>query len=241
MMKIGILDAFPPTKSTINWNNTPVDAYIRLLESVNAPFEYEGYLVAQGQFPDSAEACDAYLITGSPKGVYESDPWITTLKCFIQDSYRSGKKLVGICFGHQILAQSLGGHAEKSHKGWGLGLSSFEINTRKPWMTEIPDLCKLYFVHQDQVVQLPPEAELLGSNDFCPNLVYTIDNRALGIQGHPEFGKDLMRELIGGREEMVGAQVQQNAMKSLENGSPDNQLFASWIVNFLTGTKVGSN
>ena len=117
-MKIGILDAFPPEElNTVSWNDTPVDAYIRFIESVEAPFEYEGYRVAQGEFPESPEACDAYLITGSPRGVYDSQPWIADLEKFIQDCYQAGIKLVGICFGHQILAHALGGHAEKSEKG----------------------------------------------------------------------------------------------------------------------------
>jgi len=232
-MKIGILDAFPPGKSTVIWNNTPVDTYILFFESVNAPLEYKGYLVAQGQFPESPDSCDAYVITGSPKGVYEDDPWIGDLQRFIQDCYRTGKKLVGICFGHQILAQSLGGHAEKSGKGWGLGLHTFELSTRKSWMTDTPDQCSLYFVHQDQVLQLPPEAELLGGNDFCPNLFYTIDNKVLSIQGHPEFGTEIMGKIVHGRKEMVSAQVYQSALNSLDNGKPDNQLLAQWIVNFL--------
>jgi len=237
MMKMGILDAFPPESSTVNWNDTPVDTYIRFLESVKTPFEYQGFLVAQGQFPESASVCDAYLITGSPKGAYESDPWIGDLERFIQDCYQAGKKLVGICFGHQILAKALGGRAEKSNKGWGLGLNTFELCAHKPWMTEIPDQCALYFVHQDQVVDLPQKAELLGGNDFCPNLFYTIDNQALGIQGHPEFGTEMMREIVNGREETVGTQVYQSAMNSLNNGTPDNQLFARWIVNFFTDSQ----
>jgi len=236
-MKIGILDAFPPEElKTVNWNNTPVDAYIRFFESVRAPFEYQGYRVSEGDFPESLDVCDAYLITGSPQGVYDSQPWIADLERFIQDSYQAGKKLVGICFGHQILAHALGGHAEKSEKGWELGLHSFEINTHKAWMTDKPDQCSLYFVHQDQVMHLPPEAELLGANDFCPNLLYTIDNKALGIQGHPEFTTEIMREILEGKEEKVDAEVHQNAVNSLDRGAPDNKLLAQWIVNFLTTT-----
>lgn len=236
-MKIGILDAFPPEiLDDVNWNKTPVDMYIRFFESVEAPFEYEGYRVAQGQFPESPDVCDAYLITGSPQGVYDSQPWIADLERFIQDSYQAGKKLVGICFGHQILAHALGGYAEKSDKGWGLGLHSIELRTRKPWMTDMPDQCSLYFVHQDQVMELPPGAELLGGNDFCPNLFYTIDNKALGIQGHPEFTTEIMHEILEGREEKVGEEVHKNAVNSLDKGSPDNQIFAQWIVNFLTAS-----
>ncbi|MEN8171357.1 MAG: hypothetical protein ABFS03_00605 [Chloroflexota bacterium] len=238
MMKVGILDAFPPGKSVVNWYDTPIDTYIRFLESAHAPFEYQGYIVSQGEFPESVDACDAYLITGSPKGVYNNDVWIANLERFIQVSYRAGKKLVGICFGHQILAQALGGRVEKSEKGWGLGLDTFKLSAHMPWMTETPDHCALYFVHQDQVIELPPGAELLGGNDFCPNLIFTIDNQALGIQGHPEFGLEIMGDIMLARKDTVGEDVYQKALDSLDNGKPDNQLFAEWIVNFFTGSTI---
>ncbi|MBL7161976.1 MAG: GMP synthase [Anaerolineales bacterium] len=232
-MKLGILNAFPPDESIIDWRDTPVDAYIRFLELVRPPFDYVGYDVARGQFPDSPDACDAYLITGSPKGVYESEAWISELAKFIREAYQAGIKLVGICFGHQILAQALGGHCEKSEKGWGLGLKSFQISRQKAWMTANSATCSLHFVHQDQVIHLPPEAELLGGNDFCPNLFFTISDGVLGIQGHPEFTKDMMQDILEARKDIFGQQVYETAMRSMESGTPDNQLLAQWVVNFL--------
>ena len=135
--KIGILCAIDPAQSKVNWNGTPIDAYIRFLQSVDAPFEYHGYDIAQNDFPHSPDACDYYVITGSPSGVYDKDPWIEPLMEFIRDGYSAGKKFVGICFGHQVLAEALGGHVEKSDKGWGLGLKSFEIKRRMAWMGDL--------------------------------------------------------------------------------------------------------
>ncbi len=232
-MKLGILNAFPPDENIINWHGTPVDAYIRFLELVQPPFDYVGYDIAGGQFPDPLDACDAYLITGSPKGVYDADVWIAELAAFIRDAYQAGKKLVGICFGHQILAHALGGQSERSDKGWGLGLKTFNISEQKSWM--IPGLaqCSLYFIHQDQVVHLPPGAELLGGNTFCPNLFFTIDDRVLGIQGHPEFSVAMMKDVLEARKVNLGKQVYQAVMRSVDNGKPDNRLMAQWVVNFL--------
>jgi GMP synthase-like glutamine amidotransferase len=169
-MKIGILNAINPDESKVNWGGSPVDAYIRFLQSVNAPFEFVGYEVALGQFPASPYECDAYVITGSPRGAYDSDPWIADLAQFIREGTQAGRKFAGICFGHQILAQALGGRVEKSEKGWGLGLKSFEITETKPWMNghSLQGAPALYFAHQDQVQELPPGAELLGGNEFCP-------------------------------------------------------------------------
>jgi GMP synthase-like glutamine amidotransferase len=233
-MKIGILNAFPPEESIVDWNGTPVDTYIRFLDLVPNPFTFIGYDVAIGKFPVSVEECDAYLLTGSPKGVYDSDDWITRLSIFVRDSYKAGKKLVGICFGHQILAHALGGHSEKSDKGWGLGLKDFEITSDKPWLTGMQGTCSLYFVHQDQVVELPPGAELIGTNAFCPNLFFVIEDQVLGIQGHPEFTLEIMNYIFTARQEIFEERVYESALESIEDGTPDNQLVARWIVNFLS-------
>ncbi|MCA9936779.1 MAG: hypothetical protein KC415_22745 [Anaerolineales bacterium] len=232
-MKVGILNAIHPNESEVNWQGTPVDAYIRFFQSVNAPFEFVGYGVAQGQFPASPTECDAYVITGSPKGAYETEEWIITLLQFIRDAYAAGGKLVGICFGHQILAQALGGRVEKSEKGWGFGAKAFTVTTEKPWMSAYQSTCSLYFAHQDQVMELPPKAELLGGNDFCPNAMYEIDGRVLGVQGHPEFTPAIMDDIsvgMAGKMEQTGFET---AVKSLHHTQPNNQLFGEWIVNFL--------
>lgn len=232
-MKIGILNAINSLTSRVNWQGTPTEAYIRFLESGDADFSYVGYDVALAEFPKSIDACDGYVITGSPNGVYDDAPWITELMQFIRDCYAADKKLVGICFGHQILAHALGGHTEKSEKGWGLGLKRFAVVAQKPWMTEPAGDFDLYFVHQDQVQQLPAEAELLGGNDFCPNAMFVLGNQVLGVQGHPEFTKPIMEDILAGKVGNVTEDVVKTAVSSVQNGTPDNNIFAHWIVNFL--------
>ena len=233
-MKLGILNAISSEESVVNWGGTPVDTYIRFFESVNAPFTYVGYPVTKGQFPASPDECDAYIITGSPKGVYDTGDWIAVLSQFIRESYLAGTKMVGICFGHQILAQALGGHAEKSEKGSGFGLKSFDITQPKAWMNGKPDRCSLYFAHQDQVIKLPPEAELLGGNTFCPIALYEIDKRVLGVQGHPEFSIGIMQDLLPIFREKLEPSMYEASVRSLDNGTPDNQLVAQWLVNFIS-------
>jgi len=235
-MKLGILNAIPPESAgRVDWQGTPVEGYIRFFQSAGVPFTYAGYQVAQGELPASPLECDAYVITGSPKGVYDEDPWIGLLAQFIRDCYQAKRKLVGICFGHQILAHALGGLAQKSERGWGFGMKSFEISGDKPWMNgQQPGRCSLYFAHQDQVIQLPPGAERLGGSEFCPNALFTIDGRALGVQGHPEFSREMMSGLITKAGEGMDPVVVQGAAQSLEQGQPDNLLLAQWIVDFLT-------
>ncbi|MCB9420696.1 MAG: GMP synthase [Ardenticatenaceae bacterium] len=231
--QVGILNAIHPQKSVIDWGGLPVDAYIRFFQDAGAPFTFVGYEVAQGQLPASPDECDAYVITGSSNGVYDLDAWIPELMAFVRESYRAGKKLVGICFGHQILAHALGGHAEKSEKGWGLGLKKFSVLQSKPWMTDGAEQCSLHFAHQDQVVALPPQAELLGGNAFCPNAFFVIGDQVLGIQGHPEFTRSMMEDLLGPMKTELEPVVHETAVSSLSQGTPDNELVGKWLVNFL--------
>lgn len=233
-IRVGILNAIHPQKSVINWGGSPTDAYSRFLQNAGAPFVFTGYEVAQGQLPAAPDECDAYVITGSSNGVYDRDAWIPDLTQFIRDSYQAGKKLVGICFGHQILAHALGGHAEKSEKGWGLGLKTFSISQTKPWMNGAPEQCSLYFAHQDQVMALPPQAELLGGNEFCPNAFFVMADQVLGIQGHPEFSQSMMEDLLVPGAGELEPVVRETAVTSLTQGIPDNELVGQWLVNFLT-------
>lgn len=233
-MKIAILNAIDPSKSQVNWGGSPIDAYIRFLQSAPNDFRFTGYTVALGEFPADANLYDGYVITGSPSGAYETDAWILALMDFIRQAYKLGKKLVGICFGHQIIAQALGGHVEKSAKGWGLGLKPFAVTGNKSWMNEPVTACSLYFVHQDQVLDLPPQAEHLAGNEFCPNVMYAIGEQVLGVQGHPEFTPEIMEGILASRSDALKAtEVFQTAVTSLANGRPDNSRFAHWIVNFL--------
>jgi GMP synthase (glutamine-hydrolysing) len=232
-MKLGILSAINRAESKVSWGGSPIDAYVRFFRSTGAVFEAVGYEAAQGQLPASPGECDAYVITGSPKGAYDSDPWIGALTHFIRDGVQAGKKFVGICFGHQILAHALGGHVEKSEKGWGLGLKTFELTQSKPWMDGRPRQMTLYFAHQDQVKQLPPDAELLAGSHFCPIGMYTIRDQIFAIQGHPEFSQSIMRDIITTRKNNGNGAVAKAAEASLEDGTPDNQMVAQWAVNFL--------
>jgi GMP synthase-like glutamine amidotransferase len=233
-MKVGILNAINPDESQVNWGGTPVDAYIRFFQSAGGAFEFTGYQVALGQLPESPDENDAYVITGSPTGVYDDDPWIDELTGFLQASYAAGKKLIGICFGHQILAQALGGRAQKSERGWGLGQRTIKINGGRPWMESDNGSLNLYFAHQDQVTSLPPGAELLGGNDFCPIGFYAIGDQVLGIQGHPEFTPEIMEDILSRKEGQIDDRVYQEAAGTLDDGQTDGRQVGRWMVSFLT-------
>jgi GMP synthase-like glutamine amidotransferase len=132
---------------------------------LDGEFEIDTFDVAAGEFPADPSDYEAYLVTGSPAGVYDPLPWIEPLKQFLRDA--GDRKLVGICFGHQIMAEAFGGHVEKSDKGWGIGLQHYEIDRVEPWMDEMASI-DVPASHQDQVVAQPPHTEVIASSPFTP-------------------------------------------------------------------------
>lgn len=217
-----------PEMSLFDWGNSPIDSYIKFIFNAGGKFTFQGYNVIVGEFPCSVNACDAYLITGSTMSANDEAYEVRWLRHFLAQCYRSRKKLVGICFGHQILAEALGGHSEKTAIK-NVGPKRFTINTKKSWMpNNTPTECTLYFIHQDQVLRPPPEAEILASNIVCSNIMYSIGDRVLGIQAHPEITQGMMLDFLGKTEG-----VDPDIISSTQKNSVDSDIAAQWIVNFL--------
>ena len=192
--------------------------------------EARSYDVAAGALPGDVGRHDAYLITGSPAGVYEDLPWIPKLAAFLQAA-KGRAKLVGICFGHQIMAQAFGGHVEKSAKGWGAGLHTYPIVGREPWM-DGASAVSAPASHQDQVVIQPPHTDVIASSVFTPyaGLAWR-DRPAISFQFHPEFAPDYAKALIRLRYDRVPDP--DAAIASLDAPN-DNERVGGWIRRFLS-------
>lgn len=225
-MKLAILEVgTPPAPLVYRFGRYPA-MFERLL---GEGFDYASFDVAAGELPIDPAGHDNWLITGSPAGVYEPLPWIGGLIMFLRSLPRSAK-LVGICFGHQIMAEAYGGHVEKSDKGWGVGLHNYPIVQREPWMDDCP-IVSAPASHQDQVVLQPPNTELLASSVFTPyaGLAWR-DRPAVSFQFHPEFAPDYARALIEARrDQLPDADA---AIASLDRPN-DNGRVGEWIRRFL--------
>lgn len=156
-----------------------------LLNKVNPGIQLRFYRVIDGEYPADPDECDGYIISGSRYSVYEDLPWIKRFEAFVQHLYQQGKPTVGICFGHQMMAQALGGKTERASNGWGVGIATSEVKSVPRWLTPKLDNYSLVVSHQDQVTQLPPGAETLAGSAFCPIGMFTVGEHFLGIQGHP--------------------------------------------------------
>ncbi len=223
-MNLAILETgAPPSPLDEEFGRYP-DMFEKLLD-----MKATSYDVAAGALPPDVGRHDAYLITGSPAGVYDDLPWIAKLKTFLQAA-RGRAKLVGICFGHQIMAEAFGGRVEKSAKGWGAGLHSYPIVRHEPWMDGV-SLVSVPASHQDQVILQPPAAELIASSLFTPYAALAWrDQPAVSFQFHPEFSPDFAKALIAQRHDRVPDP--ESAIASLDAPN-DNARVGEWIRRFL--------
>lgn len=186
--------------------------------------------VQQGEWPDPV-AFDGAVITGSAAGVYEDDPWIGALLDWIRLA-RGELKLVGVCFGHQAMAQALGGRVEKSDKGWGVGLHRYEVASPAPWMTPGAASVAIPVSHQDQVVAIPSNARIILRSDFTPHAGLAWGDDAISFQGHPEFTPAYASDLTAGRRGRIDPALVDQALESLTEPN-DRDLVTDWIRGFL--------
>lgn len=192
--------------------------------------EIETFDSRAGEWLDAA-AFDAAVITGSSAGVYEPHPWIGDLLDWIREAKgRTG--LIGVCFGHQAMAQALGGRVEKSDRGWGVGLHRYDVSSTEPWMTPSAQTIAIPVSHQDQVVEKPAGARVILSSAFTPFAGLAWDDDAITLQGHPEFTPAYAADLTAGRRERIGAALVDDALDSLTRPN-DRDLVGQWLRRFI--------
>jgi GMP synthase-like glutamine amidotransferase len=187
----------------------------------------------QAQAPPEPERFGGAIITGSPAGVYEDDAWIGRLLEWIGEA-RGRTRLVGVCFGHQAMAQALGGRVEKSDRGWGVGLHQYDVVSTEPWMASAPPTIAIPVSHQDQVVERPSDARVTIRSAFAPYAGLAWGEDAISFQCHPEFSPAFAEALVQGRRGRIEDAVVDRAVESLKAPN-DNALVGAWIRGFLAG------
>ncbi len=238
-MKIGILqadsvlDQFQPVHG--NYPGMIAGTLGQAADELQVVAEFVNYDVEHGVYPDAIEECDGYVITGSKKSVYDDEPWIEPLKAFTRELHAAEKKLVGLCFGHQLIADALGGQTLGAETGWCVGIHRSEV-LHSSWFMEDDELSfyTLIVSHRDQVMLLPEGAQLLASAEQCPNSMYSIGDHIFTMQGHPEFNREYSRDLMEMRRDILGPETYRAGVASLDEPLM-RDIVSRWIIRFIKG------
>lgn len=231
-MKIGLLECDHVPERFRHIAGDYREMFAALLNPHAPQISLHAFDVCNGEFPPSLDSCDAYLTTGSRFSAYDDVDWIHALKNFARRIHEAKKPFVGVCFGHQLIAEALGGRVARAETGWGAGARGVEIIRRELWMRPEQPSCALQYMHQDQVERLPESGVVIGRSDHCPVAMFRAGDSMLGIQAHPEFPKPYSEALLLDRVERIGEERVNAALASLDRPT-DESVVGKWIVEFL--------
>jgi GMP synthase-like glutamine amidotransferase len=225
-MKIGILQ----TGHSPDAMRPEVGDYPGMFEALLAghDFDFEAWPVVDDVFPDGPESADGWLITGSRHGVYEDHDWLAPLEQLVRDIVASGRPLIGICFGHQLIAKALGGTVKKYSGGWAVGRQVYDFGDEK---------LALNAWHQDQVTALPEGAQLIATHPFCKNAAMAIGKNVLSVQPHPEFSAAFLDGLMTHRGGAVPPELIEHAREALSEPTDEMKMADRMAAFFRKGGK----
>lgn len=222
-MKIGILQCGRLPEAVAAKHGEYDALYAQLL--ADRGFEFVTYPVLDNLLPEHPHDADGWLISGSKFGAYDELPWIPPFEDFLRKAYAARVPIVGICFGHQILAQALGGTVEAFSGGWSAGGETYELEG-------LDGPTRLMAWHQDQVIAKPVAARAVGSSPFCRYAALVYGDRAYTLQPHPEFSDAFVRDLVSARRDVLPPAVVRMAERSLGAETRSNEI-ATLIETFF--------
>lgn len=206
------------------------DMFIKSLSAVNPALGFARFDVNRQQYPGSLNEYSGVLITGSQSAAYDSDEWVQVLKQRIKAMANDRVPLVGICFGHQIIHQALGGCVLKAPGGWCVGVHRNQLTESAQKYGSPGDSFTLLSSHQDQVVAVAPDTNVLAATTYCPIAMTSIGNHIFTLQGHPEFTRDYAKALMDKRRAAIGEPVYQRGVHSLAEPLDDGRALR-WMLD----------
>jgi GMP synthase-like glutamine amidotransferase len=230
MTVIGILECGQTPADWIEEHGEMADPFPPFLRRADPSLTFKVYKAHGHQLPASFDECDAWLVTGSPHSVYEHHAWQAGLAGFLAQAAQQ-RPVVGICYGHQLLHEALGGKVERGACGWGIGVQRYELHEVPAWAPAVEplDAFRLIALHQDQVTQPAPGTRVLAGNTFCRLCITTIGDNVFTIQAHPEMTRKLARDIYEDQRGKQGDELTRRAVQSLD-GDIDDLAAARWIL-----------
>lgn len=236
-MHLGVLQTGRIPETMIDRYDEYPEQFAEIYQAADPDVRVSGFAIVDSQFPETPTACDAWLVTGSKFGVYDDEPWIEPLKDFLRAARAAEVPMIGICFGHQIMAEAFGGRAEKFHGGWGCGVHNYTMVEAPGWLGGERSGFSMHAMHQDQVTKLADDATVLATSEFCQNAMLSYGDPeapdAISIQPHPEFAVDFAREIVELRAgELIPPEKSVPALESF--GRPvHGAAFVDWSLTYL--------
>jgi GMP synthase-like glutamine amidotransferase len=205
---------------------------IAALQAVRPHWQFSAWAARDGELPEDPLAADAWVLTGSVASVTQPQPWMERSAEALRQRHAARRALVGLCFGHQLIAHALGGRVVRSAGGFRLGVADTALAMAEPWMDPPRNHLSLFAAHEDQVLQAPPGARILGGDAFCPVGAYAVAQHVLCTQYHPELSRPFMRDLLATFGHRFGPELVSRAAVQIEQ-DVDAEVFMQWVARFI--------
>ncbi|OGG11511.1 hypothetical protein A2Z00_02665 [Candidatus Gottesmanbacteria bacterium RBG_13_45_10] len=202
---IAIFEANPPSPVFEN-KSAQASWFADILAGIDPKLTVRTYRVFSNEFPVSLDSIDGIIVTGSSKEVYDGDSWITTTAGWVKQAQRQGIPVLGVCFGHQIIAQAFGGTVTPNPKGREMGTCSISLvdaAAGDPLFRGLPKTVSVQESHKSAVVKLPKAAKVLGENKYGVQAFRMGEDKTWGVQFHPELDAEVLKKVVEYRKDIL--------------------------------------
>jgi GMP synthase (glutamine-hydrolysing) len=161
-----------------------------------------------GEPPPEHEQCAGIVMTGSHAMVTDELPWSVGLEAWLREGIDRRIPMLGVCYGHQLLASAAGGMVGYHPNGREIGtveIQTLPLDAPDSLFGDAPESFLAHTTHAQTVLELPPGAVRLAANDYEANHAFRLGECAWGVQFHPEYDTRIMREYINGQAEKLKA------------------------------------
>ncbi|CAA2998935.1 gamma-glutamyl peptidase 5-like [Olea europaea var. sylvestris] len=212
--------------------------FVRMLEEEGEI--WDKFRVSNGEFPEDEKIgeYDGFVITGSGNDAHGNDLWICKLLNLLKKLDGMKKKVLGICFGHQILGRALGGNIGRASSGWDIGITNVYLQSSATFRSlKLPASLSIIECHRDEVLELPPNAEVMAWSNKTGIEMFRYGDHIMGIQGHPEYTKDILLNLINRllNRDLIQESFAEEAKSKLEGNEPHKEAWKKLCIGFLKG------